>query len=162
MQERCRKTIDERKMPQPGACVLIMRGLLRTGGRCCRALPGLAPPGAGISSCPAPGAAAEAFPLSSTKVRPSPSSSHSTAPGCELSSPCPAPDPAGVPTPSVFTILALLPQCQKPSHSSCLSLMSWLWKIHGCCACFSSQACGFLRLQELCSARVQPQDSPEL
>lgn len=140
--------------------VLIRQRLLCTGGSGWWRLPGtagLAPPGPGALLMHSPsGSSSRDSPTPSITIRPSPSSPHSTAPGCEVSSPWPAPDPAGAPIPSVFTILALLPQCQKPSHSSCLSLVFSLWKTHGCCAWFSSQGCRLLRLQGPCSARVQP------
>lgn len=65
-------------------------------------------------------AATVTLPPAASQARLSPCFPHFSAPGCQVSSPCPAPDPATVPTP-VFTVLALLPQHQKPFHGFCLS-----------------------------------------
>lgn len=106
-----------------------------------------------------------AWPLRATSVTlPSPASKdllspsypRFAAPGCEVSTPCPVLDPARVPAPSAFAILALPPQSQKLSCGFYLSLKFSPWKSHGCYAHFSSQACRPLRLRGLCPARIWP------
>lgn len=146
-EEGCRKN---RKKPLVGTCGLMLQCLLSTGGGCCGQCLGWC----SLSAQPLR-AAAETLPAPASQPSPLPAP-HIAQHWLSALLTCPAPDPAGAPTPPVCTILALLPQGQNPSCGLHLSLMFSLWKAHGCCAYFSPQAWRLLRLQGPCPARIQP------
>lgn len=143
-------------MPLLRAWGLILQHLLSTGERVLHAVPGAGTSWGGWFPSARPlRATSVTLPSPTSRDLPSPRHLHFAAPGCQVSTPCPVPDPAGVPAPSAFAILALLPRSQKLSYSFYLSLKFSLWKSHGCCAHFSSQACRSLGLRGLCPARIQ-------